>query len=647
MTGRTAHKPIFAMLAAVMLLAGMALPVPLRAGGGEHPGADKVLIIASYNPDTRRMASFISEFAQKIAAEKLPYEVLIEDMGCKGLSEAPAWTARMGEVLSRYDKKRLKAVILLGQEAWASFLAQPDFPADVPFFGGYASVSGVMLPDSRNGFHTRDWTPETIDMEALADSLGRGGGYLNEYDIDRNIELIRSLYPDVRHIAFVTDNTYGGISLQALARERMRDYPDLNLILIDSRDGEEQASARIAGLPPNSVLLIGTWRVGREGQYLLFSSIGNLVSANPTLPVFTVSGSGIGSVAIGGYIPQYRSGAAEIARQIADYYEGDTGAVRFIPTAGEYQFDRRKLKEFGIADYKLPTGSVVIDSMEAQLQKYRYYVVVFGVAFVLLAGILIVVFYFYFRNKRLKIALERREKELIVAKEKAEESDHLKSAFLANMSHEIRTPLNAIVGFSTLLGEDALSAEERAEYNSIISKNSELMLTLINDILDFSRLETGRISFVYEQADVYLLCQQALLTTGQNLKPGVGFDFRPARPSYLLETDVQRLSQVLINLLTNACKFTEQGSITLAFEVQEERNRVVFSVADTGCGIPHEQQAKVFNRFEKLNEFKQGTGLGLAICRQIVLKFGGEIWIDPDYTTGARFAFSHPIRRGE
>ena len=588
------------------------------------------------------MSGFISDFEQAIVQKKVSYEIVVEDMGCKGLSEAPQWQERMRDILDRYRKnKQLKAVVLLGQEAWASFLAQGDFPDDIPFFGCYASVNGIAL--SSLNVPQRDWS-YSVDMAALADSIGTAGGCLNRYDVDKNVDLIRSLYPDVRNIAFVSDNTYGGVSLQALMRREMLRYDDLRLIQIDSREGSDSVVSRITRLPQHSALLIGTWRVGDDGQYLMYSAMNDLIAENPTVPVFTLSGAGLVSVAIGGYNPKYKSGAGEIAGQIAGYYHGKPGAVHFELSDGEYRFNANKLKEFDIAEYKLPAGSVVVDNTEAQLRKYRSVIYSSVAALILLSLIAVFIYFLYYKNKRLRNVLENREAELIEAKEKAEESDLLKSAFLANMSHEIRTPLNAIVGFSSLLTSAEISPEEREEYSAIISTNSELMLTLINDILDISRLETGKIHFAYEDIDIPSLCQQVIMTTTHNRREGVECVFESSYETYTLRTDVQRLSQVLINLLTNANKFTEQGRITLSFEVLEKEGMVRFAVADTGCGIPPEKQAKVFDRFEKLDEFKQGTGLGLAICRQIVMKVGGKIWVDGTYTSGSRFVFTHPIR---
>ena len=240
--------------------------------------------------------------------------------------------------------------------------------------------------------------------------------------------------------------------------------------------------------------------------------------------------------------------------------------------------------------------------------------------------------------------LKNAELEIVEARIRAEESDKLKSAFLANMSHEIRTPLNAIVGFSSLMQSEELSQEERAEYCAIVVNNSEMLLTLLNDILDISSLECGKIRFNYASEDIVQICQHVMMTTAHTRQEGVEGRLECAVESFMLTTDAHRLSQILINLLTNAGKFTSKGSITLGVEIDKERNEVLFSVTDTGPGIPLDKQEMVFNRFEKLDgNKKKGTGLGLAICRQIAMIFGGRIWVDPTYTGGARFIFAHPI----
>ena len=220
----------------------------------------------------------------------------------------------------------------------------------------------------------------------------------------------------------------------------------------------------------------------------------------------------------------------------------------------------------------------------------------------------------------------------------------MKSAFLANMSHEIRTPLNSIVGFSDVLAVGGNTEEEQQTYYQIIKTNSDLLLRLINDILDLSRLEANRVTLTWEECDVVQLCRQVVASVSVSRQSGNQFLFVSDYESFRMTTDIQRMQQVIINLMSNADKFTRKGQITLEFSVNEETEMAVFSVTDTGCGIPKEKQKLVFERFEKLNEYAQGTGLGLSICKLIVHKWKGDIWIDSEYTGGARFMFSHPLK---
>lgn len=236
-------------------------------------------------------------------------------------------------------------------------------------------------------------------------------------------------------------------------------------------------------------------------------------------------------------------------------------------------------------------------------------------------------------------------RQLQAAKEAAEASDKLKSQFLSNMSHEIRTPLNAILGFSGLLIE-SVEPEEREEYVNIITHNSELLLQLINDILDLSKIEADTLEFVFDQIDVNEMLRN--LETSSRLKehnPNVAIEFTESEPACILRSDYNRLMQVFTNLIGNAIKFTQQGSIRFGYRRQGEALR--FFVTDTGKGIPAEQQAEIFKRFVKLNGFVNGTGLGLAICRNIVHKLGGEIGVESEENKGSTFWFTLPVRSGE
>ena len=633
-------KPGWGLLCLCMLLAS------LFVRSQETPERECILIVSSYNPDTRRMARFITEFEQQILALGIPCDICIETLECKGIADAALWMSLIDNMITRYESRSLRAVVLLGQEAWASFVSLGRIPEGVMCFCGFVCSNGVMLPPPPDSLQT--WKPRSVEYQGMTDSLKTVGGMLNRYNIRRNVELIRSLYPQVKNIALVTDNTYGGISLQALVREEWKHYPDLNLILVDSRQGEEAVHEAYASLPPRSAVMLGTWRVGCDGEYLMQRSLIELVQSNPRIPVFSITRTCIGDVAIGGYVPEYESGAPLIATQIKKYYDtGRIDDVHFHTSKNVYLFDSRKLKEWKIAEYALPKGSVVEDTIAAKLSKYSHYIELLMLGILLLVLLLLFVTWLLLRVQRLKRTLEEREGQLVVARERAEESDMLKSAFLANMSHEIRTPLNAIVGFSSLMQSEELSQEERAEYCDIVVNNSEMLLTLLNDILDISSLECGKIRFNYASEEIVQICQHALMTTAHTRQEGVEGRFECAVDSFMLTTDAHRLSQILINLLTNAGKFTSEGSITLGVEIDKEHGEVLFSVTDTGPGIPPDKQEMVFNRFEKLEgNKKKGTGLGLAICRQIAVIIGGRIWVDPTYTGGARFIFAHPLDIG-
>lgn len=226
----------------------------------------------------------------------------------------------------------------------------------------------------------------------------------------------------------------------------------------------------------------------------------------------------------------------------------------------------------------------------------------------------------------------------------AENATRAKSVFLSNMSHEIRTPLNALSGFSSLLTEEGLDDATRKQCTEIIQQNSELLLKLINDVIDLSSLEFGKMQFSIGKYDAVAICKNVTDTVGKVKQTQAELLFDSSLEELYMETDASRLQQVLINLLINATKFTPDGSITLKLE-KESDETALFSVTDTGCGIPKEKQANIFQRFEKLDENAQGSGLGLSICQLIIEHIGGRIWIDPNYTGGSRFMFTHPINQ--
>ena len=236
--------------------------------------------------------------------------------------------------------------------------------------------------------------------------------------------------------------------------------------------------------------------------------------------------------------------------------------------------------------------------------------------------------------------LKETEQKLIIARDKAEELDRLKSAFLANMSHEIRTPLNSIVGFSSLLAETD-DREERQEYIKIVETNNELLLQLVSDILDLSKIESGTFDFVRSDLDVNESCMKIIKSMEMKVPETVDLVFEKYMPDCHIYTDKNRFMQVITNFINNALKFTKQGTIALGYE-QTAPHEIKFYVRDTGFGIPKEKIDSIFERFVKLNTFVQGTGLGLSICKSLVSQMGGKIGVESTEGEGSCFWFTHP-----
>jgi len=608
---------------------------------GEHP----VLIISSYNPDAGRTSSNISDFMEEFQRLGGTNTVALENMNCKSFSEAPFWEKRMAGLLSKYQNDKSPAlIVLIGQEAWAAYLSLEDsVRGNTPVVSALSSRNAILLPGDTIDLKT--WMPESVDFFTDFPDSPIKAGFVYEYDVEANINMVKQMYPDTENIAFISDNSYGGVAMQAYVVKEMKKFPELDLILLDGRVNTIYTICdRLHELPEHTAVLMGTWRVDMNDGYFMRNATYAMMEAAPALPTFSLSSAGLGYWAVAGIVPAYRALGKEMARQsyrlLTDPQDGNTH-MEVIPN--ETILDGKLVKEKKLNITGLPQPVKMLNVTPSFYEQYKYHIWSVGAVLLVLLGGLFVSLYFYYHTKKLKDELEVSEGALREAKDRAEESSRLKSAFLANMSHEIRTPLNAIVGFSDVLSAGGASEEEQRGYFEIIRTNSDLLLRLINDILDVSRLEADRVILSLESCNVVQICQQVVASVAQARRSTNQFLFECEREVVEMRTDVQRLQQVVINLLSNADKFTKEGTITLKLELDTAGNVAVFSVTDTGCGIPLDKQKRVFERFEKLNEYVQGTGLGLSICKLTVEKWGGEIWIDPAYTDGARFMFTHPM----
>lgn len=316
---------------------------------------------------------------------------------------------------------------------------------------------------------------------------------------------------------------------------------------------------------------------------------------------------------------------------------------------------------YDVNELKAQNAQLDLEKREAEIKSNRALIRITFMAISVLLCLLAIACWLYYRTKRLAKSLQRSkqklqeeqetllktQKALTIARDQAESANRMKTLFIQNMSHEIRTPLNAIVGFSHIMTESVQDdkKEEMADYSRVINANSELLLTLVGDVLDIAKMETGEIKLNLQPCSLQSICKMAISNVLHRAQPGVKMYFHTdVVQDITLLTDATRLEQVLINFLTNAAKFTKKGEIVLSYSVDNEKQEVIFSVTDTGTGIPADKAEVIFERFEKLDTFAQGTGLGLHICRLIANMLKGKVMVDTSYTKGARFIFIHPMK---
>lgn len=645
---------IHSYLIIIFLLLFSQLSSANEAGTGNERG--EILFISSYNSDSQFIYDNINSFIEEYKALGGACQPVVENMNCTSLRYSSVWMETMLTILHKHPQAKL--IILLGAEAWATYFSTCNEKYyKIPVFCGMSHRYAAPLDEVTD--ISQSESSETTDFLEKMKGFNVLDTYIYNYDVDKDIQLIRSFYPDVKNIALVTDNTYNGASHLRQVKNAMKHYKDLRLICVDGRkEGIDSARDILRHLPVNTVMLLGIWRIDKDDVIYMNNAVYAMKSANPELPVFSLTATGIGYWAIGGYVPKYYSiGPQMAARAYQLIDQNKPGKPLFHINRNEYTFDTQKLTELGFSDKKLPEGSVLVNKKKTFYELYQWQIITVTLFFLVLITGFVTTFYYYIRVRNLKNNLENSEhqlrlekefleeseQELRIAKERAEEANRTKSAFVSNMSHEIRTPLNAIVGFSNVLVSETQDNEELKEYAGIIHHNSDLLLRLINDILDISRIESGKMQLNLEPCDVIPHFRSVLKSMEHNKASGVELLFDSPSKELYITTDIVRLQQIVINLLSNAMKFTKKGFIELAVCKDKADNRILFSVTDTGCGIPEDKQGKVFERFEKLNEFVQGTGLGLSICRLIIEKLGGEIWVDGDYKQGARFVFFHPI----
>lgn len=633
------------ILRIILSIVTMASLFALRA---EAKVKGPVVIVSSYNPGEERMKATIDEFCERYKSRGGDGDnIRIENMNCGILAEATEWKENLWKLLSKYyaDGQKPSMIVLLGNEASTAFFSTTikEIRA-TPVVVGIRSNNIIRLPKDKN-IDIKTWEPRSYYLNKDYKDYRIVGGCVYKLDISVNLELLHNLYPDRDSLVFLSDNTIGGVTLKAHFRQVMKSHPHYKIEYLDGRSMSfQEVNNAIHDIKGKKAILIGTWRMDNSETLTLSNTTVSLGNSNRKIPAISLSSTGLGDWAIGGYIPDFQNVGAELADDVIKYEQ--TGLAPGLHMLNNiYQFDYNKLKEFGTSKEKIPEDYTLVNEPGSIIDA-EWFPWAAGI-FIFLVTALTISLHYLILSKKLEKKLIDRGHELEIARDKAEEANAMKSAFIANMSHEIRTPLNAIVGFSQLLTEPEipLSNEEKQEYGVYIKTNSDTLLNLVNDILQISRMDAKSMEFNIVDADMVEICRTAVESARANLSTEVSIIAKLPEHTVPVQTDVLRLHQVFNNLLTNAKKFTEHGTITVAIENSMKIDEIRISVTDTGCGIPADKADFVFQRFKQIDSFKQGTGLGLSITRSIIENLGGRIWLDTKYSDGARFVFTHPIRQ--
>lgn len=642
------------MRTGILLLLSVLFNLPLWAQAERRTAPPKelepVVIVSSYNTAVRHVNENLAEFFEEYTRSGLPNPITVEDINAHNLPDCLGWRVRLRRVLRKYYEKgnRPACIVLLGLESSSVFFSFDDPELKrTPVVVGMRGSALVKIP-AQERLDIVAWDPESYDLTKDFNDYNIVGGQLYYYDVKRNLDLIKRFYPKCNTLTFMTDNTLRGVTMHALFKKYVQNDRRFEVNYIDGRKMSIiDADEAISNMPLSQALLIGTWTADNSNSYVVRNSTYTFGQTNPKLPTFTLTNVAMGHWPVAGYTPRYQVLGRELADDVIAFLKtGKKKPIKLVDN--HYVFDLQRVNMLRLSLDGINFKYDVVNEPLSVFEEYRDTIIFVTVLIIVLISALCITIHLLRRSRRLSAKLVKQGKELLVAKYNAEEANHAKSRFIANISHEIRTPLNAVLGFSQLFANDQieLTAEERKQYAELIMTNGNMLLKLVDDVLEVSKIEVGKLKFNIGEHDVVALLNTAAKIAETNNK-SADVEIRVATSiSHLtIETDRERLLQVLANLTTNAKKCTEHGSITIALEKLPKDDMISISVSDTGCGIPKEKAEEVFERFRKLDSFRQGTGLGLSICKAFVEELGGKIWVDTTYTEGARFVFTHPIRQ--
>lgn len=628
------YTPFFRLF---VFIAGFVLWMAAHAIADESnaiPGHKNVLILNSYHRGLSWTDSLNTGIRNSLSNAPISVEIYIEDIDYKRFSKPKVLTQMYGLLKMKYQGTAIDLVFVTDNDALLFMEQHGDslFPGTPVVFCGINNRYSF-----KKGFT----------------------GVLEEVDIKSNIELIQKFHPTLNNLHVVIDRTTTGGELRKRV-EQIADsatYPFNIKILSDFTIDELQEKAK--GFGDGNAILFLLFNVDRLHQYLSYEEALQSISLVSDIPIYGTWDFYLKHGIIGGNIimgREHGEHAGQIGARILMGENIDIIAPYNGPT--KFAFNHIYTKKHNISRRMLPRGRFSINTpYQFVMQNIKLFLVFAYVIAFLLALITLLIHINKLRRKQLNSEREHTQKLneqntlLEEAKERAEESNRLKSTFLANMSHEIRTPMNGIVGFANLLKiRPNLNDQKVNQYVDIINENSNTLLNLINDIIDVSKIEANQLEVRNAPCDIDKLIKDLhiLYVSEQQRMKKPHIDLRysiPDNTSKIIKSDAERLRQVLSNFINNALKFTNQGTIEYGYKIAG--NNLYFYVKDTGIGISREQQELIFERFRQGDESSArkygGSGLGLAICKGIVTKMGGKIGVDSEKGVGSLFWFTIPF----
>ena len=488
-------------------------------------------------------------------------------------------------------------------------------------------------------------------------------GVYESYDVKGTVDLIRHLHPQTNKIVFVSDSTVSGQAfLNRAARADSLFKGQVSFEYVVNMEPVKLIE-KLWNLSSNTVVIWSIYLRLPDNNVITTKESVRMVTDYTQRPVYCIWDV-VGKGVVGGKItnPEFQGEqAARIANQLIQGVPAEDIAIEGSPMV--YKFDYKLLNRFGIEARQLPENSVVINQPFSLFQGYRRTIIIVLVIIICLILVILLLLYLIRKRKiaeyKLLISYEELKESdkmlketntlLEEAKERAEQSDRLKSVFLANLSHEIRTPMNGILGFAGLLKHNNLPLTTQKEYLDIIEKSGERMLILINELVEISKIEAGEVEISHQNFNVngmlqhiYLMFKPSAEQKGLSISVKAGLDDDISQ----ILVDASKLEQVLTNLVKNAIKFTIKGSVAFGYEFKN--NELLFFVKDTGVGIREESLQVVFDRFSKTQPkvfvAEGGAGLGLSITKSFVEMMGGKIWVESRPNQGTTFFFNLPYK---